>query len=63
MAGKRQAATAKDKAKACFELDIRIRDGFASLPGLIVGLRPVTGKHRRRNWLGDRWKFGYARTI
>jgi len=42
MAGKRQAATAKGKAKACFELDIRIRDRFASLPGLIVCLPPVT---------------------
>jgi hypothetical protein len=63
MAGKRQAATAKGKAKACFELDIRIRDRFPSLPGLIVCLPPVTWKHRRRNCLGDRWKFGYARTI
>jgi hypothetical protein len=42
VAGKRQAATAKGKAKACFELDIRIRDRFPSLPGLIVCLPPVT---------------------
>lgn len=42
MAGNRPIETAKGNAKACFQLDIRIRNGFASFPGLIASLRPVT---------------------
>lgn len=36
--GGRPIATAKEGAKACFQLDIRIRNGFASFPGLIASL-------------------------
>ena len=42
IAGNRPIEAAKGNAKACFQLDIRIRNGFTSFSGLIASLRPVT---------------------